>query len=88
MKIKTPEALAKEVKTANPNSHFFDAETMQYFGDSWSNYQVRGPVEIESITGEILPCYVLSRKKPVKHGLKKNAYFCAASFRQVWKKEG
>lgn len=54
----------------NPDSHFFDRDTMRFFGDTMSNYGV--------ITHE--DCYELRRKRPVKEGLRRSAYFDKVTF--------
>ena len=37
----TASELKKQVKKHNPESHFFDRETMKAFGDTMRNYGVR-----------------------------------------------
>ena len=37
----TASELKKQVKKHNPQSHFFDSETMKAFGDTIRNYGVR-----------------------------------------------
>jgi hypothetical protein len=61
----------------NPNGHFFDRKTMRFFGDNMANYGVR------KTHVNLTDCYELYRKKPVKHGLKKSAYFCPITFKQI-----
>ena len=55
----TPFDLKYHHERLNPDSHFFDRDTMRFFGDTMGNYGV--------ITHE--DCYELRRKRPVKHGL-------------------
>lgn len=57
---------------ACPDSHFFDKETMQFFGDTMSNYGVVHDTE--------RGVYELRRKRPVKYGNQESAYFDAATF--------
>jgi hypothetical protein len=56
------------------NGHFFDRKTMAFFGDTMANYGVRD-------RGDYWELY---RRRPVKHGLQKSAYFDKATFREVW----
>ena len=61
----------------HPESHFFDRETMKFFGDKMSNYGVR------RVSFEGRELFELFRRKPVKHGLMSCAYFDAETFEQV-----
>jgi len=63
----TPSELKYQYEQANPNGHFFDRKTMQFFGDTMRNYGVR-----KHGNG-----WELFRRKPVKHGVKKSAFFTA-----------
>ena len=57
-------------------SHYFDRETMKFFGDTMANYAVSSkPVEVETHTRGKVLCWELRRKRPVKHGLTASAYF-------------
>lgn len=56
----------------NPEGYFFERDTMKFFGDTMKNYRVTGPLE---------GMYTLSRRKPVKHGVQKDAFFCATTFK-------
>jgi hypothetical protein len=65
-------------------SHFFDRSTMRFFGDTMANYGVlKNPVDINGVQ-----CWVLYRRKPVKHGLCSSAYFDCQTFKRVHKLEG
>lgn len=87
----SPEQLARRV-SANPDSYYFSAGAMQFFGDTMENYAV-GPVEVKDIrhapdeTSEyqkVQRCvYPLLRKQPVKNGLNDIAYFDANRFVKV-----
>ena len=66
----TPSELKYHHLRLNPDSHFFDRDTMRFFGDTMSNYGV--------ITHE--DCYELRRKRPVKHGLQATVYFDKETF--------
>jgi hypothetical protein len=68
-------------------SHFFERSSMKFFGDTMSNYGVRSkPVTVESYSGPV-ECWELYRKRPVKHGLSKSAFFAVEDYRQVLSKE-
>jgi len=58
----------------HPDSKFFSRSIMKFFGDTMANY---GVVEHEV-------CYELYRRKPVKHGVDKSAYFSKETFAQTW----
>ncbi len=82
-KIKTPSDLKWHVEQAGHDSHFFTRPTMRFFGDTMRNYSVRQPQEVETYSGKVM-AYELARKRPVKHGLCKSAYFDSTSFAQVF----
>lgn len=64
-------------------SHFFDRATMRHFGDTMRNYGVRGPLTVTQYDATERTVYELYRRRPVKHGLQKSAYFDAETFKQV-----
>lgn len=66
----TPSELKFHHERLNPNSHYFDRDSMRFFGDTMGNYGV--------ITHE--DCYELRRKRPVKAGLKYSVYFDKQTF--------
>ena len=57
----TPSELKANILAHDPDSHYFDRKTMQFFGDTMRNYGVR-KTEIGGV-----PVWELYRKKPVKH---------------------
>jgi len=67
-------------------SHFFDRDSMKFFGDTMKNYGVRS-AQVETWTQGIVDCWELYRIHPVKHGLKTSAYFRKDNFEKVSKKE-
>jgi hypothetical protein len=81
----TPAQLKTEIERHNPDSKFFSRVNMKAAGDTMANYGVSGPVEIETVTGEMVTVWELYRKNPVKQGLQKSAYFRADTFQQTWK---
>lgn len=66
----TPSELKFHHRRLCPSSHYFDRDSMRFFGDTMSNYGV--------ITHE--DCYELRRKRPVKAGLKHSVYFDKVTF--------
>ena len=73
----TPSELKTSILAHDPDSHFFDRKTMQFFGDTMRNYGVR-KAEIEGVD-----VWELYRKRPVKHGLQSSAFFRVSDFKQV-----
>lgn len=68
----------------HPDGHFFDRETMKFFGDTMSNYGVRAnTVTVRESDGNVVECYVLYRRRAVKHGLTGSAYFSVDTFEQI-----
>ena len=84
-KIHTAAELKARVLAANPESLFFSRNNMKYSGDTMGNYGVTGPVEIETWSGPAT-VYELFRRRPVKHGLQKSAYFEVGTFEQRFRK--
>ena len=60
-------------------SKYFNRESMKFFGDKMSNYGVETAI-IESWSGDMVECWELYRKKPVKHGNQGSAFFCKETF--------
>ena len=84
MKIKTSSDLKYMHEHHQPHSYFFTRKTMKFFGDTMNNYGVRAQTEtIETPCGDKHKCYVLYRRKPVKHGLQSDAYFDVQTFEKV-----
>lgn len=88
----TPSELKAQVESRGIESHFFDRETMKFFGDSMKNYGLRR-VTIESEFsqdgkyvkgGTTRDCWELYRKRPVKRGNRSSAFFDAVTFNQVY----
>jgi len=83
----TPSELKYRVEQG-PDRYFFTRDTMRFFGDTMSNYGVRSnPVEVTTPSGDVVPCWVLYRRRPVKYGAQSNAYFATADFRRVLSKD-
>lgn len=71
----TPVELKCKVLQANPDSKFFDRETMNFFGDTMHNY---GVLSYDEKT------WMLYRKRPVKYGLQSPAFFDKETFKRVF----
>jgi len=89
----TASELKHRVEQAGHESHFFDRETMRYFGDRMSNYGVRA-AQVFTLydangnyvgkQGVTVDAWELYRRRPVKHGLGTSSYFSATTFREVF----
>ncbi len=62
----------------NPDGHFFDTQSMRFFGDTMGNFGVR----IVRIGDKDL--YELYRKRPVKHDLARSYFFEPDKFKVVF----
>ena len=82
--IKTASDLKHHVQSAGHESFFFDRGNMRFFGDTMRNYGIRQPREITTNTGETAQAFELFRRRPVRHGLKESAFFCASTFRRLF----
>lgn len=90
----TPAQLKFQVEQAGHEPFFFTRKTMQFFGDTMRNYGVRSTVITANYDadgnhhegGIQREVWELYRKQPVKHGLRKSAYFDRTTFKQVFKK--
>lgn len=59
----------------NTNSHFFDAETLKFFGEKRSSMKILKQTEkIKDISGQIHECYVLSSLQKTFTGKKRRHY--------------
>lgn len=63
-------------------SHFFDHKSMKFFGDTMKNYGVTSAT-ITILGGEVVECWELFRRRPVKYGLNTSAYFRKDNFDDV-----
>jgi hypothetical protein len=65
-------------------SYFFDRSSMRFFGDTMANYYVPvNPVMVKRCSGEVVECWELQRRKPVKHGLCESSYFSVEAYSRV-----
>jgi len=77
----TPSELKRNVEETN--EHFFSRASMKFAGDTMQNYGVRGPVEVVRCDGSTVECWELYRRKPVKYGLRRSAFFECGTFNKV-----
>jgi hypothetical protein len=84
----TPSELKAAILDHNPESHFFDHATMRLFGDSMANYGVRAATINTWTDDNPVEVWELYRKRPVKHGLMKSAFFRKSNLEQTYSKEG
>lgn len=60
----TPEQLRTNHLTHHPTSHFFDRETLSFFGERLSEMRVlHGTVDVKSAGGFPHTCYILSSRQ-------------------------
>ena len=78
--------LKYQVERAGHEPYFFTRNTMKFFGDTMRNYGVRSAT-ITTNMDEVVECWELYRRRPVKHGLKNSAYFTKNEFRRVFPKQ-
>lgn len=80
----TPSDLKRQYEINVPEGHYFERSSMKFFGDTMSNYAVPSkPVAVKTLSGDVVKCWELRRKKPVKHGLQSSAYFNVDTFERV-----
>jgi hypothetical protein len=84
--IKTASDLKYQVEQAGHEPHFFNRDTMKFFGDTMRNYGIRQPVEIETLSGHKVKAFELVRRRAVKHGLQSSSWFNADTFERVFPK--
>jgi hypothetical protein len=90
-----PSELKAHVEQGQDN-FFFTRKTMNFFGDTMSNYGVRDGGKMETLYNDkgnytgvprTIELWELYRKHPVKHGLDSSAYFDKITFKRVFKPE-
>ena len=87
----TPSQLKFHVQQTQTEKHFFDRETMKFFGDTMKNFGVRSTfinAHIYNASGDYCgsaekEVWELYRKRAVKHSLKGSHYFDKVSFEAV-----
>lgn len=62
MEIKTIYDLVREYKRNNPNGHYFDRETLKFFGETLSSmYLYKKPIKVTDVCGNTRTVYVISK---------------------------
>lgn len=90
----TPSELRVHIEETGQDSFFFDRKSMKFFGDTMRNYGVRrttvtsnfdaqGTYHAEGTERDVWELY---RKRPVKGGNQKSAFFDAVTFKRVHEK--
>lgn len=80
----TPSDLKYQHEQHQPDSLFFERDTMKFFGDTMSNYTVpRKLVQVKDHHDIVHECWELRRKRPVNGGLQTSAYFDATTFERI-----
>ncbi len=74
--------LKRRVSETVGGRYYFSRATMKFFGDTMANYGVRR-AKIMDMDGQKREVYELYRRRPVKHGLNKSAYFDVDTFKRV-----
>lgn len=78
MQIKNVYDLRNAYYDKHPNGHYFDHDTLEFFGESMSTMRLlKDTVTITDISGEKHECYVLSKlQRKYPYGPKRSyAYF-------------
>lgn len=87
-KAPTAAQLRAAHETAVPESLFFTRNNMAFAGDTMGNFAVASdPVTFATYSGELVTCWRLYRRRPVKHGLRGSFYFDCETFRQIHRPE-
>ncbi len=84
--IKDIYELKKEHLRRHPHSHFFDRETLKFFGERFSSMRVlKGTVEKPDSMGDMHTCYVVSssQKIPLVGRKKVYHYFDSETFEHI-----
>ena len=69
-------------KVEATGSHFFERNSMKFFGDTMKNYGVRSAT-VETWTQGTVDAWELYRIRRVKHGNQKSSYFRKDNFEKV-----
>ena len=77
----TASRLKSMYELKNPEGFFFTRNNMKHARDTMSNYYVpAATVQVKRCTGELVECYELQRRKPVKLGISSSAFFSVEGF--------
>lgn len=72
--------LKRQVEKSGTGRHYFDKESMRFFGDTMSNYGVRSAI-VDGVS-----CWELYRKRPVKNGNQSSTYFTKDHYKIIYPK--
>lgn len=78
--------LKYHVENRGTESHFFTRSSMKFFGDTMRNYGVRSAT-VKTFRGDVVECWELYRRRPVKCGLQSSVYFDKQTFARVFAAE-
>ena len=87
----TASELKYQIEHTGNNPYFFDRKTMKFWGDTMKNYGVRSVAVLAQFNeqgeykedGYLTEAWELYRKRPVKHGMSKSAYFRKSDFSSI-----
>ena len=87
----TPNELKYQIEQTGNNPYIFDRKTMKFWGDTMKNYGVRSVTVLTQFNeqgeyneeGYPTETWELYRKRPVKHGMSKSAYFRKSDFSRI-----
>ena len=77
VKVYSVYGLISEYQRMHPNGHFFDRDTLKFFGETVSSMRLlKGTVKVADIMGEEHNCYVLSSlQKKCPAGLRRAHHY-------------
>ena len=76
-KIKTFDDFKYEYEKSHPTSHFFDRETLKFFGERLSEMRLlKDNWTVTDVSGEKHVCYVVSSLQRKAPGGRKRGYHC------------
>ena len=90
----TPSELKAAVEASGNESHSFTRSSMKFFGDTMRNYGVRRATvrshydasDTYHEEGVTRDAWELYRRRPVKHGNQRSAFFDPATFARIFEK--
>jgi len=74
-KIETAYDLRAAYNDKHPDGHFFDPDTLKFFGESMSQMRLlKNTVAVTDIGGDVHTCYVLSSRQRMPSGKSRRKY--------------
>ena len=65
-RIENMDDLRRAYYSTHPNGHFFDSDTLKFFGERFSEMRLlKGTVKIMALGGEEHECYVVSSRQRI-----------------------